>query len=506
MKRLLLTALTILIVCGVWAQDKIVLKVTGDNVKLELGGNGRKVDWGDGSVSTENDGKLESMGRSFSHQYSKNKTYTIVVTGNITRFTCERVTREQAHVTSIDLSKCPELNYLHCGSNKLTSLDVSKCPKLTELSCRYNEITSLDISKCPDLTTLYCNDNQLTRLDVSQCPKLEYIECYSNKLTNLDMSKSPSLKGLSCSRNQLTNLNLSACPDLRRLICKDNQLTSIDVSAASGLKALSFSRNRVANLKMNNRLSLEEFECDQNQLTNLDLRDYKKLKMLDCSANRLTTLIVSGCSALVRLQCSSNQLSTLDLYGCTALEELQCHTNQLQTLYLSNNIEKVFCSQNKLDYLDVSGCANLSYLDVGNNPYLKNISYGSRQPEWLRTAGCPALSVSDPSGAISVNMRNTANGRVTVNPCNCNSEFYIDGDNFRGTGYQFIRIGKVNDLGNVSKVHRNDSRWSNVVAVTPGYGYVGRCGDQYFRIYVVREMLSAINNGVIGAEIKYAPL
>ena len=52
-----------------------------------------------------------------------------------------------------------------------------------------NGITSLDLSKAPDMTTLGCSGNELTHLDVSKNKKLGYLACSDNPITPENMTK-----------------------------------------------------------------------------------------------------------------------------------------------------------------------------------------------------------------------------------------------------------------------------------------------------------------------------
>lgn len=120
----------------------------------------------------------------------------------------------------------------------------------------------------------------------------------------------------------------------------------------------------------------------------------------------------------------------------------------------------------------------------------------------------------DPTGTVLVSMRNDNQGSATsVYPDGC-GYFYIDNaDNFTGSSWSFVTLGKVKGLGSIKNIPENG--WADKAAVQEGYGYVGRCAtrDQYnvmsykyIRIYVVEYMTSSVGGGVIGAKVKYAPL
>ena len=133
-------------------------------------------------------------------------------------------------LTSLDVSKNPELKELWCTNNKLTSLDVSKNTKLEKLLCGKNQLTELNVRNNTELWCLSCDENKLTSLDVSHNTQLEQLDCGRNQLTELDVHNNTKLWYLSCYENNLTNLDVSQNPALQELYCGKNRLTSLDVS------------------------------------------------------------------------------------------------------------------------------------------------------------------------------------------------------------------------------------------------------------------------------------
>ena len=112
----------------------------------------------------------------------------------------------------------------------------------------------------------------------------------------------------------------------------------------------------------------------------------------------------------------------------------------------------------------------------------------------------PDAKVDDPTGTISLSMRNANNGKTYLD------HIYINtGDNFdSSTGnVYFASIGAVYGLGNVSTIPTTG--WTNQIAVKPGNGYVAydRYSNTFYRIYVEDYIEAAVTGGVIGAEVKY---
>lgn len=131
---------------------------------------------------------------------------------------------------------------------------------------------------------------------------------------------------------------------------------------------------------------------------------------------------------------------------------------------------------------------------------------------FVLAAGCkkeddannPNAVVPDPTGTISLSMRNSSNGGTVIDVENSGSDIFIaQDDNF--TGGLFASLGAMKGLGNVTYIP--ETGWANKVAVNPGEGYVcasiGNTGVTYIRMYVVDYILSSISEGVIGANIKY---
>jgi len=72
------------------------------------------------------------------------------------------------------------------------------------------------------------------------------------------------------------------------------------------------------------------------------------------------------------------------------------------------------------------------------------------------------------------------------------STIYISNGNFEGkNSTQFYIVGKINNLGYVTKIPNNNTEWESSVAVKVGYGYVARTGFSlkynYYRFFVAKK-------------------
>lgn len=139
-------------------------------------------------------------------------------------------------LTSLDLNTA--LKYLFCSANQLTSLDLSNNTALRSLNCDANQLTSLDVSNCTALDNLLCHENHLTSLDLSNCTALITLWCYENHLTSLDLSDNTALGYLRCYTNPITSLDVSMCQDLTELWCIDYITNGIDYKSVCPLESL----------------------------------------------------------------------------------------------------------------------------------------------------------------------------------------------------------------------------------------------------------------------------
>lgn len=105
----------------------------------------------------------------------------------------------------------------------------------------------------------------------------------------------------------------------------------------------------------------------------------------------------------------------------------------------------------------------------------------------------PDIIVDDPEGTIMLSMRNTDNGRTYLD-----NSIYIKNENFAGAN--FVSLGEVKGLGNVTTIPTTG--WAQQVSVIVGNGYVAYANGQFYRIYVLDNIVST-TGGIIGADIKY---
>jgi len=215
-------------------------------------------------------------------------------------------------VPTININTIKYLDISRSSISDLTGLE--DFTSLTSLDCSQSGLTSLDLSKNPNLLRLNCSfNNGLTNFDASTNPNLVFLDCSYNNLLTLNLTGNPALQYLEATSNYLTTLDLSNNTNLLELQLRSNRLASIDLSKNTALKQASLLSNLLTSLNVSSNTALEVLDVGSNKLTSIDLSKNKLLKDLTLYGNQLTSLDLSANNALIMLNCSSNKLTGLNL-------------------------------------------------------------------------------------------------------------------------------------------------------------------------------------------------
>ena len=195
---------------------------------------------------------------------------------------------------------------------KLTSQEVRIIGEVSDFICANNKITSLDLSKCPNLKTLKCSNNLLESLHVDNCTNLSILECNDNKIDYLDLSNAKNLQFLYCYKNLIENLIFSNDTRISTLECYNNKIEELDLSHATKLYSLDCSHNKITTLKT----SLEritEIDCSFNEIKELNISAAYHLNRFNCDFNKLNKLSIDNCPLLSVLFFKYNNISELSV-------------------------------------------------------------------------------------------------------------------------------------------------------------------------------------------------
>lgn len=241
------------------------------------------------------------------------------------------------HISTLNLSGCPDLGWLECNSNEISKLDLSSCPKMKGLYCNTNKLKELDVSRCPNIVVLDCGNNEINSFNIKGCKLLETINCCSNHINSLDLSECGNLYYLYCNNNNLTTLDVSKCPYVSDLKCENNTISNLNISGCN---------------------YIYDFNCSDNKITKLDLAHCTSLSTVRCYNNSIETLVFGNCSYLSSIYANDNLLKNIDITNCEKLQILEVQNNQLTSLVLPGGsytvINSIYCYNNKIVELDLT--------------------------------------------------------------------------------------------------------------------------------------------------------
>ncbi len=272
-------------------------------------------------------------------------------------------------ITSLDVSKCPNLRQLVCSSNQLTSINISGCPYIEELYVQYNSslgsldltgigsqliglnvaqtgIRDLDISECVNLVDLELQDNYMTGrvLDFTACTHLSHLRCENAGLAGIKVAGLTMLNDLNCYNNQLTNLDLTGCSALTLVNAFNNSITDISIAGCSSISQLNISNNQLQTVDVTpTQAHLGVFGANNNKLTEIKgLELCAALTDVNINQNMLSELVIANATALREFQCSNNQLTSIEFINCPSLLNMDLYGNQLSRVDLTGMSIDVF--------------------------------------------------------------------------------------------------------------------------------------------------------------------
>lgn len=110
----------------------------------------------------------------------------------------------------------------------------------------------------------------------------------------------------------------------------------------------------------------------------------------------------------------------------------------------------------------------------------------------------PDANVNDPAGTVSLSMMKGSSPREGATTIG-SSSMYI-GNDYNFTNGQFVSLGTMKGLGNVSYIPT--AGWASNVAVRKNTGYVAYANGEFYRIFAENE-IAGTTGGVIGYDVKY---
>lgn len=237
-----------------------------------------------------------------------------------------------------------KLRLFNASGSYLTSVEMSKCTELQIIDLSHNQLQSLDLTPQTKAYAIYLSDNPFTA--ASPCkigtPKndlsileVDIIEHFDQ---NFNLSDYPSMQVFDAYHNtDLWKIDPTGCPNLLTLTLEMTNVSSVDVSKNPNLLSLNISETRVANVDISNNTKLEHFLAghlsgwinSDYYLHDVDLSHNTELTLIDLTNNRLKNVDLSHNTKLTNLNLNLNQLESIDLSANTELYSVNVNSNNM---------------------------------------------------------------------------------------------------------------------------------------------------------------------------------
>ena len=333
-----------------------------------------------------NDNELETLDLSDCNIWSVNLDNNRLKSLDLSGCSIWSVSVNNNQLESFDISGA-SLNGLECDDNKLEHLDLTNAPEdLVNLSISGNRLTSLDLTKLPNLVSLHCTNNKIESLDLSRNLGIDVEE---TEITQEEyvIEIEP---GVPEFYSYFKRVYLSPLrPDVERIVPPGVEIIYVSDSSSGSDVAVPikdpvfkqylveiYDRDYDGEISLNEAGNIRSIRVYTDNITSLGGIEYMpNLTSLFCRSSSddghggLTGLDLSGNPLLSFLDCSYNSLETLDLTPLPDLEELHCNDNELEELDLTRNqFLRIACiSVNHFSSLDLGANLALTDLHLDNN-------------------------------------------------------------------------------------------------------------------------------------------
>ncbi|XP_063967394.1 protein artichoke-like [Lytechinus pictus] len=295
-------------------------------------------------------------------------------------------------IQNIELTDCPNLNYVNAQTNDLRSLSAfHDLPKMHYLILKNNFIDSIGENGLDGLPELYALDLSHNRFSaiplLPELPLLTDLDLSYNKIESLTfefVANLPNLKELILTGNRLKTIPVFPnIPFLETLTLSENGITYIEESPFDDLPTLT--RLEMTDCNLTSMASLGPIPplhlliLNQNQIREVDvgfLSSVPNLKLLNLANNEITFLPAALPTPSVNnLNFTNNAIAVIDNFAfiqCARMSSLDISNNLVETLdfmiYISSQSLWISVNYNKVRGFPVTGIPdNVAYLSLEGN-------------------------------------------------------------------------------------------------------------------------------------------
>jgi Leucine-rich repeat (LRR) protein len=207
---------------------------------------------------------------------------------------------------TITKEEFPKLKVLHANNCGLEDVEID-CPTLTWLYLNGNELTSIDLSKVPNLEVLWVSHNQLETLETKHLKNLETLWCFNNCLRELNCFGMKNLEDLNCSNNAWYGEEIeSTSSSVIKTV--SSMMETLWLVGCSNLKYLDADLNDLEDLSFvtSQLTSLEEISLRQNKQEQFYWLDENEEKKMGYNETVADEELILNSSYLTRVDISNS--------------------------------------------------------------------------------------------------------------------------------------------------------------------------------------------------------
>lgn len=274
-----------------------------------------------------------------------------------------------------------KLKRLNLSGGDIVRLDASWFPSSLSILVLDNSkmLTTITITKHPNLTKLSMQNCDLTELTLASLPALEELRVRGNQnLKNMaldDLRKLKVLDASDCFLNDFKAIRLPTSLVVMSLY-GNSRLKSIQLKHYPQLKKIDLQRCTLAEVELSDLPELEELYLGSNEeLEKIELRNFPNLKIADLFNCNIKTITLSGMPLLYQINLSDNpHLDNLRVPVLDALKILKlsgCGIRKLPLPRLTNLLHLDLSYNRNLSLISLTHCENLTVLNLFRCNHIK---------------------------------------------------------------------------------------------------------------------------------------
>lgn len=292
----------------------------------------------------------------------------------ITSFRMRNAANENINLSSVDMSRLPELNSLifdyYIG---VESVVLGYAPKLEYIYIM--GVKEINLEGAVNLQSLDLSSCGVDILDLRCLSALKSLKLISASIKSLDLSGLQNLQSLDLSSCSVDILDLRCLSGLKSLKFISASIKSLDLSDLPNLQSLDLSACNIRKLELKNLPNLTELMLSDGYVVNkLDLSGCPALTDFTMCHSMIRPIDISHNPALVNVNFRNSDLSYIDLSNNPAIKmlDLSCHMSEGMSeidLSAQTELEELYVAYNSLTSIDLSANKKLKSLDLTGNKF-----------------------------------------------------------------------------------------------------------------------------------------